>query len=155
MAAKHLLAVCLVLIAVLAGCGGSDDPGRSDGPAGGERYEPEPITPAQAERFAEVELPPGADEVEATGLPGPMDDSVAISFTVARSEVDELRSILTEPLEEGRLTVPDSAELGWEIEDSERYLGASDLVDGVGRRVLVDLDVSGRPVVYLLAGTVS
>lgn len=152
---RLLALLALGALVVFAGCERSAEPVRDDGSRGATRsYEPRPITAAQAARYARVELPPGASDGQATVFPGPLDDSIALRFTIPRSQLDAMRSILSEPLEEGYRTVPDRPDLGWETEGSDRVLGASDIVDGIGRDVLVDLDVSGRPVVYLTAGSV-
>lgn len=152
---RPLAILALGMLALLAGCGGSAGPAREDASRGARQsYEPVPITGVRAADYAGIELPPGASEVQATMFPGPLDDSIALRFTIPRSQLDALRSILSEPLEEGYRTVPDRPNLGWETEDSDRVLGASDIVNGIGRDVLVDLDLPGRPVVYLTAGSV-
>lgn len=147
-------ACALVLVlALLAGCGGSDDRGQDRGNGDEARGATMPIGLAAAERFAGIELPSRLSDLQARKEVGPQDDSIALRFTIARDELTGLRSILTEPLEEGFLTVTDRPSLGWKVEDSKRFLGASDMVGGVGRQVLVDLDEPDRPVVYIVAGT--
>jgi hypothetical protein len=146
--------VLLGLTVLFSGCGGSEGSGgEGDTDSQTRGATTMTIDREEAERFAGIELPAQLSDLQARRVVGPMDESITMRFTVPPEEVDGLRSILTEPLEEGRRKVPDMPELGWEIEDSERFLGASDILDGIGRRVLVDLDVPGRPVVYITAGT--
>jgi hypothetical protein len=134
----------------LAGCG--DDAGDR---AGSPRSELQTISPAELERNAGVELPSGLSDFRAQKEVGALDDSISASFTIPRDALDSMRSILSEPLEEGFQAISDRPSLGWEVEDSGRFLGGGDIVKGVGRNVLVDLDVPGRPAVYLVAGTVA
>jgi hypothetical protein len=143
------LACGLVLGALLIGC--ADDAGERTRGLGTDTVE---IDRAEVERYAGVELPSGLSGFQAQKSVGGMDDSISATFTIPRDAVDSMRSILTEPLEEGFRTIGDEPSLGWKIQDSKRFLGASDFVNGVGRDVLVDLDVPGRPTVYLTAGTI-
>lgn len=149
------LGVCLPLvILLLAGCGGSGDPSATGADRDGGRYEATPIDRDEFERFAGIELPDELSDLQAAKQPGPLDDSATARFVISREDVDKLRSILSEPLEEGYRAIPDTPSLGFQTGEIKRFLGASDVVAGVGRSVLVDVDDSDKAVVYVLAGTV-
>lgn len=146
---------CALLLAlVVAGCGSSDERGGDRATDGETRASTQSIDRAEVERFAGIELPARIDDLQASKVPGPLDTSITARFTIPPEALAGLRSLISEPLEEGYRTVGDRPKLGWKVEDSKRFLGASDIVKGVGRNVLVDLDQPSRPVVYLVASTV-
>jgi hypothetical protein len=152
-AARGLNFCLLLAVLLLGGCGGSDDPGATAGRDGG-RYKATPIDREEFERFAGMDLPDELSDLQAARQPGPLDDSVTARFAIPRENVDKLRSILSEPLEEGYRAIPDTPGLNLQTGKIKRLLGASDVVGGVGRSVVVDVDDPDRAVVYVLAGTV-
>lgn len=151
------LAAAALLAALAAGaCGQSSPPepapGRSE-----ERTElpPRPSV-VEAERFARIDVPRSATDVEAVSG-GAMDEVLRMRFTIPRADLATFvrGSRFTERLEEGYRPFLDGevAETGWKTERIERLRGVSEIVDGLGRRVLVDLDDPERATVYVVAGS--
>lgn len=149
-----------VALAFAGGCGSSDDPEPS-APRGNltdlEKTTVDKATKAQIERFAGVRIPASATNLRSSSRSA-MDTQVLVSFSVPRAD---LSAFITSGKFRGTLTEGDRAiaastgsALGWQLDQAKKVEGLADTSrPGLYRNVLVVLDDSERPAVYLEAGT--
>jgi hypothetical protein len=159
--ARAVVAVLSIgLLLVVAGCGGDGNDPTPRAPAGDLRdLEHETLnkaTKAQIERFAEIRIPASATNLRSSSRSA-MDTQVLVSFRLPRKDLDafvrsgNFRSTL---VENNRAIVSGTgAKLGWQLEKAKRITGLRDVKPGLGRNLLIVLDESQRPAIYLEAAS--
>ncbi len=157
-------AALLAVLCLAAGCG--SEAGGGERTTAGERPLAKDALPVgkdklsreQIERFARIKLPAGVEDLHSFHAEGGMDESIDVSFTLPRAELDGFlaASRFSQPPQEGLnpFTRGAGAKLGWDLEAAEDVAGLNEVVDqGFGRLLMVAGRASERPTVYLTAST--
>lgn len=152
MRAVILLAVTFVVAAT--GCGGTSGAGEAD--SAEVRTPQQALDLEQVEQFARIDLPDSAEEVRYQSASA-ADTSIYLSFAIPAQDYEAFLagaafSAAPEP-DHDAMQVGAGEDLGWRLDDIERFAGHEERTDGLVRQLLVDLDDPDRPVVYLHAFT--